>query len=82
MWSERDKTIYAFVLKNADSVCYAEESYVRGCMHKRNRMLVDGSDFCVAYLTSKSGGTAYTCSYAAKKGVRIINTSELMVADL
>jgi uncharacterized phage-like protein YoqJ len=82
LWRERDKTIHAFVLRNADSVCYAAESYVRGCMYKRNRMLVDGSDFCVAYLTSKSGGTAYTCSYAAEKSVKIINTAKLMVADL
>ena len=45
-------------------------------MARRNRALVDGSDYCVAYLTKNSGGTLYTCSYALKKGVELINLAD------
>ncbi len=77
-WSERDKQVYDFIFNLADSHDYAQETYTRGCMHKRNRMLVDGADFCVTYLSSQSGGTAYTCDYAQKKGVTVINVHDLL----
>ena len=43
-------------------------------MYMRNRALVDGSDVVIAYLKHGKGGTAYTCRYAEKQGVRVINT--------
>ena len=45
----------------------------QGCMHKRNRHLVDNSSVCVCYLNKENGGTAYTVDYAGKKGLEIIN---------
>ena len=72
-WSEQEKNVYSFILKAADKVTYEQELYTAGCMHARNRRLVDGASACVAYLSSHSGGTAYTCNYAAEKGVRVIN---------
>ena len=72
-WSEQEKSAYRFVLERADKVYYESESYTSGCMFARNRRLVDGSDTCIAYLSTNKGGTAYTCSYAKDKGVRVIN---------
>jgi len=72
-WSEREVYIYDYILAEADSVSYAEESYTQECMFKRNRMLVDGADVCLAFCSSDHGGTAYTVSYAEKNGVRVIN---------
>ena len=72
-WSEREKYVYSYLLERADLIKYAEQSYVSGCMYKRNRMLVDGSDYCVAFLAKNDGGTAYTCKYALSKGVELIN---------
>ena len=46
-------------------------------MQKRNRHLVDNSSLCISYLTSDSGGTAYTVNYAKAKGLKIINLAEL-----
>lgn len=70
-WSEHAKRAYAMVLSMADEVHYVAESYNRYCMHARNRALVDGSDLCVAFCLSSSGGTAYTVLYAGSQGVEV-----------
>ena len=72
-WPENMRMAYRHVLDNADSVRYAYDQYVSGCMYKRNRDMVNGSQLCVAYCGSSRGGTAYTVGYARKKGVRVIN---------
>ena len=75
-WSSEDKERYEYIKANADKVVYTSREYTRGCMHKRNRHLVDNSSTCVCYLTEKTGGTAYTVEYATRKGVFVINTAE------
>ncbi len=70
-WSENAKAAYTTVLECADSVRYTAEVYTKGCMHERNRAMVDGSDLCVAYCTSSTGGTAYTVLYAKRQGVEV-----------
>ena len=77
---ETDKEIYNYVLAHADSISYAEKVYVSGCMFRRNRMLVDGSDLCLSYLASKKGGTAYTVSYAKEKGVEVVNLYDVLTS--
>ena len=75
-WGEYDRRVYRSILAAADSVTYAEEYYIVGCMHKRNRMLVDGSQCCIAYYNgnrSEKSGTEYTFRYAQGKNVEIIN---------
>ena len=71
-WNSNQKKRYEEIKQNADEIIYISESYSKGCMQKRNRYLVDNSSVCVAYLRRKTGGTAYTVSYAEKKGVSII----------
>lgn len=75
-FSDWNKMAYRYVLDRADSSVFVSEAYVRGCMHKRNRALVDGADLCVSYCVSATGGTAYTVNYAKKNGVRVIELSE------
>ena len=60
----------------ADEVVCLSESYYRGCLHVRNRWLVDNSSLCICCLTHDSGGTAYTVKYAEKKGVGVVNIGE------
>ena len=72
-WSDTLRRAYDYVLKNADSMQYASDEYVSGCMQKRNRQMVDDSELCVAYCGRSSGGTAYTVAYAKKKGIEVIN---------
>jgi len=80
-WSEREKYVYNYILERADSARYAELRYVRGCAYKRDRMLVDGADVCVAFLAKNEGGTAYTAKYALSKGVELINLFDGMEGD-
>lgn len=71
-WSLADKQMYNSILNSADSVFYASDQYTRDCMHKRNRMLVDNSSVCIAYMTKPTGGTAYTVNYAQNLDKKII----------
>lgn len=70
--NERDLRRYAECLRLADKVVYTSQTYHRGCMHKRNRHLVDQSAYCIAYLKKPSGGTAYTVDYAEQRGLVIL----------
>ena len=74
-WSSEDKDTYEHIKANADKVVYTSREYTKGCMHKRNRHLVDNSSVCVSYLTEQTGGTAYTVNYAKEKGLRVFNTA-------
>ena len=69
---ESDLRRYETVLSLADKVVYTSEKYYRGCMHHRNRHLVDQSAYCIAYLTKPTGGTAYTVDYAQQRGIEVI----------
>ena len=75
-WSDADKKIYADILEKADKTVYTSERYHRGCMHVRNKRLVDYSSYCIAYLKESTGGTAFTVNYALEKGLEIINIAE------
>lgn len=75
-WSKEDIKIYEDIKSQADKVVFTSEEYTRGCMHKRNRHLVDNSSVCVAYLTDSKGGTAYTVDYAKKQGLDIYNIAD------
>jgi len=72
-WSESDKAHYRDILQQADKVKYLADAYCKGCMHDRNRKLVEGSSVCIAYLKKQKGGTAYTVEHARENGLRIIN---------
>lgn len=72
-WSQKDKEIYEDIKIQADKVIYTSEDYTKGCMHKRNRHLVDHSSVCVCYLSKQTGGTAYTVDYAIQKEVLVVN---------
>ena len=75
-WSVRDVEIYEDIKSKADKVVYTSQEYTRGCMHKRNRHLVDNSSLCICYLTENIGGTAYTVDYARKNKLTVINLGE------
>ena len=75
-WKLEDVTEYERIKAQANKVVYTSQQYTQGCMHKRNRHLVDSSSICVCYLTRDSGGTAYTVRYAEKHGLEIINIAQ------
>ena len=75
-WIEADIRKYNYIKESADKVVYTADHYYRGCMHVRNRHLVDNSNYCICYLTKETGGTAFTVNYANKQGLMIYNVSE------
>lgn len=75
-WSAEDVRTYEGIKMQADKVVCLSEQYHRGCMHERNRHLVDHSAHCICYLTRGSSGTAYTVDYAKTNGLSITNLAE------
>lgn len=75
-WDEPSRRAYQYILDRADGVHYTAELYTPSCMLERDRRLVDGSDVCLAYCTRNRGGSFYTCSYALKQGVELINLAD------
>ena len=77
-WESCDVATYEEIKAQADKVVYTSKEYTRGCMHKRNRHLVDNSSTCICYLTENKGGTFYTVNYANSKQLKIVNIAELI----
>ena len=71
-WRPEDVSRYEGIRSRADKTVYTSQRYARGCMHKRNRHLVDHSGVCVCYLRKEGGGTAYTVEYARARGLELI----------
>lgn len=67
---ERQK--YLRLIAACDRKTVLFDGYRNGCFLARDRYMVDCSDFVLAYLTKRQGGTAYTVKYAAQKGVTVI----------
>ena len=77
-WSDEDRQKYEYILKRADEVTYTSEKYTSSCMLLRDRRLVEGSDFCIAYCKRDTGGTAYTLSYAKEMSLSTLNIAMMI----
>ncbi len=80
-WTEDQKRIYQFTKDNADQINFygdapTNKKAFSELMFKRNRALVDNSQYCVCYLNKRRGGTLYTVEYAKKHGLEIFNLAE------
>ncbi len=71
-WNEYDIGKYNYIKSKADKVKVLSQNYSSGCMHRRNRHLVDNSAYCVCFCRRETGGTAYTVNYAIKQKVSVI----------
>lgn len=72
-YSASDKRRYNRILDFCSETITLSCDYYKGCMHVRDRFMVDNSDIVLSYLREKRGGTYYTVSYAEKKGLKIIS---------
>lgn len=71
-WHSADRDHYKKILNHCNAYIYLSCEYYNGCMQRRNRFMVDNSDYCIAYISSNKGGTAYTVGYAEHKGINVI----------
>jgi len=72
-WGAVHRIRYEKILDRADERIFLCETYCTGCMHLRNKYLVDNSDVCIAFYRHRGGGTEYTVNYAREKEREIIN---------
>ncbi len=72
-WNERDLALHLAVLHRAEAY-YLQQEYDKGCMHRRNRLLVDCAITGVAYYDEQKerSGTGMTVRYAAGRGVPMV----------
>ncbi len=78
-WDANYKNRYFSILDAADDVVLISKDYTSGCMHQRNRYMVDISTHLIAVYGGGAGGTRYTLDYARKRGlaVTVINPGRL-----
>lgn len=76
-WRSEQRATYSYIKTQADKIVYTAENYSTGCMHKRNRHLVENSKFCISFLEKHQGGTYYTFQYAMNKGLTIYNLADV-----
>ncbi|MBQ8537816.1 MAG: DUF1273 family protein [Clostridia bacterium] len=75
-WTVKERAGYENILAQADEVVCLSEHYFNGCMHIRNRYMVEHADHVIACMARLHGGTAQTVSYAVKKGLTVVNIWE------
>jgi len=63
-WTAEEQRVYEYILACADKVTYVSDTYRAGCMQKRNRYMVDRSDYVIAYVRKVRSGSYYTACYA------------------
>jgi uncharacterized phage-like protein YoqJ len=71
-WDKFDIDVYNDILSEADYVEYVSDDYTIDCMRKRNRRMVDLSEYCICYLRKDLSGTGSTVRYAQKKNRSIM----------
>lgn len=75
LWDDAQKKRYREILGLCDNVVTVCAQYEKGCMHKRDRELVNRCDVLAAVFDEKNvkkGGTYYTVQYARSKGKKVI----------
>ena len=75
-WQTADVAVYDSIRHAADKVVYTSKTYYDGCMHKRNRHMIDHSSLCICYMTNDRSGTGYTIRYAEERGRKVINLAK------
>ena len=66
-FSEKDKKRYVNILKKADETVILSEYYYKGCMHVRDKYMVDLADMMICYCKKERGGAASTLGYFKNK---------------
>lgn len=74
-WTVAEKALYAELLPKYDEVHRVAERGGSGAYLERDKALVNGSAYCIAYCrnTKARSGTAFTVRYANSKAININN---------
>ncbi len=82
-WTASQKETYSKIISQSDKVTILSEDYTPYCMQKRNKYMVDNSDFVLCVWNGSSGGTGSTVKYARKcqKAIYLIDPLTLFVTE-
>ena len=72
-WPQRAVETYEDIKSRSDEVIYTSETGGYGAILRRNRYMMDESDYCLCYLTKTSGRTAELVRYAERTDHPVIN---------
>ena len=67
-WNAKSKERYNRLLELCDKVTLLQENYTSDCMMKRNKYMVDNSDYVIGAWNGKPSGTGNTIKYAVQQG--------------
>ncbi len=71
-WNEKSRERYFGIIYRADKRTMLQREYTADCMMKRNKYMVDKSDFVVAVWNGNRSGTGNTVAYAKSKSKTVI----------
>ena len=72
-WPEGERRRYKQILSACDYETLVQDHYSPGCMHRRNRYMVDHSALLIAVYDGQGGGTRQTLEYAIARGVPFLD---------
>lgn len=72
-WSERQRSLYAYLLSSANEIRYVSEVYDRDCMRRRNKTMAEECDMMIAYVSRDRSGSSQTVRLARSFGKEIHN---------
>lgn len=81
-WNRVWRARYENILQCANIVTYLQNEYDKGCYERRNRYMVDNSDYVAAIWKGTNGGTRNTIKYAQGKNKRICVWDPIKAAEI
>lgn len=70
-WPEGDRAVWQALLLECSAVYMVEQVYTKGCMLRRNRVMIDRADALLTVWDGSPGGTAAAIRYARKTGKNV-----------
>ena len=80
-WSDRMRSNYEYVLREANEVEYVSLQYTDGCMKKRNAELAARADMLIAYVYNMRSGSGQTVNFAKKAQKTVYNLYHGLVGE-
>ncbi len=71
-WRIEQRERYFTIASQCDQETLLQQHYTKDCMQKRNRYMVDSSQFVLAVWSGRPGGTGSTVRYAQQMGRQIV----------
>lgn len=77
-WPRNQRERYARLVAACDYETVVSAQYTPGCMHRRDRYMVDHAALLIAAFDGSPGGTLYTVAYAMRRGIPVADLPILL----